>query len=118
MIIKGVKENIGFLLTIQQELLPLLNEKEKNKNSSFQDTEKAEALEQKKQEAAEILFDIIKEATFQVDESFVDIVGNKQKWAVDFVKFASENFSKRPCDELASDRGLLSSSLGNRRIFP
>ena len=77
-----------------------MDERERNRNSSFCDTEKAKALEQKKQEAAEILFDIIRKATFQVDESFVDIVGNKQMWAVGFIKFASENFSKHPCAEL------------------
>ena len=110
MIIKGARGNIGFLLTLQQELLPLLDEREKNRNSSFCDAEKTEALEQKKQEAAEILFNIIRNATFQVDESFVDIVGNKRMWAVDFIKFASENFSKRPCAELEPCRDSMRSN--------
>ena len=100
MIIKGARYNIGFLLTLQQELLPLLDEKEKNRNSSFYDTGKAEALEQKKQEAAEILFEIIKEATFQENDNFVDIVNKKSySWTQDFLDFASKNFSKHPCYE-------------------
>ena len=100
MIIKSTKENIGFLLTLQQELLPLLDEKEKNKYSSFYDTEKIKMLEQKKQEATEILFDIIKKATFQVDRSFIDIGGNKSDWSKKFIEFEAKNFSKRPCDEV------------------